>query len=190
LKTLDILLLLPLLFGAYNGYRRGLLLEIFSVLAAILGFILGFKFLGWTLDVLRPYLGNNQFMPYIGFSLVFLPILFLLNKLGFILKNSLRFTLLGNIDSLAGSMLGIFTFALGVSVFLLVANALNLIDKKYKKDTVVYPVIVKVAPAVLEKVSGWLPSGKDMLEEVKKSIRRYSPAENKPHPSEEKKQPG
>ena len=46
MKLLDLLLLIPLLWGAVNGYRKGLLIEIVGVVAFVVAMIVGFKFLG------------------------------------------------------------------------------------------------------------------------------------------------
>jgi uncharacterized membrane protein required for colicin V production len=53
MKTIDLLILFPLLIGAYHGYKRGLLLEIVAILAFVIAVVLGFKLLDYGLDFYR-----------------------------------------------------------------------------------------------------------------------------------------
>ena len=69
MKTIDLLILFPLLIGAYTGYKRGLLLEIVAILAFVIAVVLGFKLLDYGLDFLSPYVGgSNRFLPYFAFA--------------------------------------------------------------------------------------------------------------------------
>jgi membrane protein required for colicin V production len=174
MKILDILILIPLLYGAYNGFKRGLLLEIIAVVASVAGFLFGLRFLGWGLNFLKPYLGDSQFLPYLGFAMVFFPVVLLINRLGWMLRKSLRYSLLGNFDSMAGAIVGIFSWGLGVSTFLMLANYVKAIPPAAKKDTVVYPVVLPLAPTVMSKVSKILPMGGDVVQYVKKAVQNYN----------------
>ena len=46
MKLLDVLILVPLLWGAVHGYRKGLLIEVIGIAGFVIAMILGFKFLG------------------------------------------------------------------------------------------------------------------------------------------------
>jgi len=176
MKVIDIVILIPLLYGAYNGFKRGLVLEIIAIIAFVVATILGFKFLGWGLVLLKPYLGeNNKLLTYFSFFIVFFPILFLINKIGSLLRKSFRYSLLGGFDSMAGALLGICTWAFGISVFLWLANAVNAIPKSAKKETYIYPVVAPVAPKVISKLSEYLPLGSNLLIEIKKSLKPDTP---------------
>jgi membrane protein required for colicin V production len=180
MKTLDLLILLPLLLGAYNGYKRGFLLEIIAVVAFILAVVLGFKLMDVSLGWLSPYFNNagnsNRFMPYFAFAIIFFPIIFLVNKLGSLLRRSLQYTLIGSFDSMAGAIVGIFTWAFGISVFLWLINAVGvLIPTTATLDTYLYPVIKPIAPTIISKASGLFPMGQDLIESIKKALENFDP---------------
>ncbi|MBC8112121.1 MAG: CvpA family protein [Verrucomicrobia bacterium] len=181
MKTLDLIILIPLAMGAYRGYRQGLLLEIIAILAFVAGIVLGFKLLGMSLNFIKPYLGESKFLPYIAFSAIFIPISYAVLQIGKMFRKSLRYTILGNFDSWAGAILGTLTAAIGVSCFLLLLDWVKVIPPKDKKDTVIYPAVAKIAPAVVEKIQQWIPSAENLLKEVQKAVQQQqSPNLEKP----------
>jgi len=161
LKTLDILILIPLLFGAYNGYRKGLLVEIVAVVAFVVAMIVGFKFLGFGIELLAPYISvelARRLLPWLGFSVIFFPTVYLINQLGFTLRRLLRTTLLGTFDSLAGAAVGIFTWVFGISVLFWLLSWMGVrMPPRQTADTFLYPVVLPVAPKVMDAAAVWMP---------------------------------
>jgi membrane protein required for colicin V production len=176
MKTIDLLILFPLLIGAYHGYKRGLLLEIVAILAFVIAVVLGFKLLDYGLDFLSPYVGgSNRFLPYFAFAIIFFPIILLVNKLGSLLRKSLQYSLLGSFDSMAGAIMGIFTWAFGISVFLWLIAAIGvLIPQDATTDTFLYPVIQPIAPNVISKASAFFPKGEDIIESVQQAVKKLN----------------
>jgi membrane protein required for colicin V production len=158
MQTLDIFLLLPILWGAYTGYERGILIEIISVVAFVVSIILGFRLWGSAVDWLSPYLSSQvtqRLLPYVGFSMIFFPIIFLINKLGWTLRRSIRYTIFGSFDSMAGAIVGSFTWAFGLSVFLWLATSFGVkIKPDSSKTYYVYPVVKPLAPRVIDYATG------------------------------------
>ena len=58
MTALDILLLLPLGIGAVKGYRRGLVLEVVSLLAFVLAVVGGLMLLSAAVPLVRQYVGD------------------------------------------------------------------------------------------------------------------------------------
>jgi membrane protein required for colicin V production len=167
---LDLFILLPILYGAYRGYQKGLLIEIIGIAAFILAIVVGFKFLGFGMNMLAPYIGEQmsyRFLPYLSFTLIFFPTIFLLNKFGWMLRKALRFTILGTVDGFAGAIVGAFTWVFGISIFLWLLKTIEVkIPEQYAKDSVSYEHIIKVAPAVVSKVSDWIPAGGNLIKDL------------------------
>lgn len=170
---MDLFIGLFLLWGAYQGYRKGLLLEIIAIAAFIIAVVVGFKLLNVSLSFLEPYTGgNNRYLPYFGFSIIFFPIIFLVNKLGRLMRNSLRYTILGRFDSMAGAALGVFTWAFGISVFLWLINAVGVvIPSAVLSKSYLYPFIKPFAPTIIAKLSQLFPLGSDLLDSLMKLLR-------------------
>nr|WP_295933097.1 CvpA family protein [uncultured Dyadobacter sp.] len=172
MKLLDVLILLPLLWGALHGYRKGLLIEIIGILGLVVAMVLGFKFLGLGMEVLTPYFSEGvarKVLPYVGFSAIFFPTIFLLNQFGYTIRRSLRYSILGTFDSFAGAMVGVFTWVFGISVFFWLVDAIGVkIPAHRTDDTFLYPLVVPVAPTVITKALSLMPKGTDLIRDWKR----------------------
>jgi len=169
MNVLDLIFILPLLYGAYRGYQKGLFIEIIGVAAFIVAIVIGFKFLGYGMNMIAPVIGENlanRFLPYLSFTVIFFPTIFLINKMGWMLRRALRFTILGTIDGFAGAMVGVFTWLFGVSTFLWLMSSIDInLPEILTKESLTYPAMKKVAPTVISKVSDWIPTGGNMIRE-------------------------
>ena len=107
MNTVDIVLLIILLIGAIQGFRKGFVMEIVSILALILAIFVGFKLLYEGISFLRDqfHLSGN-FLPYLSFILLFIGTILLVNIIGKAVKKLLDLTLLGGVDNIAGGILG------------------------------------------------------------------------------------
>ncbi|WP_234736538.1 CvpA family protein [Tellurirhabdus bombi] len=158
MKTIDILILIPLLWGAYNGYRKGLLVEVVAVVAFVVAMIVGFKFLSFGIDLLAPYISREmarRLLPWLGFSVIFFPTVLMINRMGYTLRRMLRATFLGTFDSLAGAAVGIFTWVFGISVMLWLLSWMGVqMPIAQTRETLLYPLVVPVAPKVMTIATG------------------------------------
>ncbi len=173
MATIDILMLIPLAWGGFNGYRKGLLVEIVGVLAFILAMIVGLKFIRFGTDLLAPYLSSEitrRIVPYLGFSIIFFPTIFLVNRIGYSLRNMIKYSILGTFDNLAGAAVGVFTWLFGISVFFWLLSTINIqIPPKHAQGSILYPIVSPVAPAIISVVSDWIPIGGNMIREWKEN---------------------
>jgi membrane protein required for colicin V production len=169
--TIDILILIPLAWGAFNGYRKGLLVEIVGVIAFILAMIVGFKFLRFGTDLLAPYLSTEitrRILPYIGFSVIFFPTILLVNRLGYSLRNMIKYSILGTFDNIAGAAVGIFTWVFGISVFFWLLSTVNIkLPPQHANGSLLYPILAPIAPQIIGIISDWIPVGGNLIRELK-----------------------
>lgn len=167
MKTIDILILIPLAWGAWNGYRKGLLIEIIAVIAFVVAMIVGFRFLSFGIELLSPYISRElarKLLPWLGFSVIFFPTVFLINQMGYSLRKSLRYTLLGTFDSVAGAAVGIFTWVFGISVLFWLFSYMGVkMPVSQTEGSYLYPAIRPVAPLVMDKAAVWVPKGLQTL---------------------------
>lgn len=169
MKTLDIILLIPLIFGAYLGYKKGLLLEIVSMLAFFLAIIGAFKLVDFGQELLSPYFQNwEKALPIISFIILFVAILLLVNMVGKITKKILDLTLLGGIDNFAGAVLGLLKWAFGLSLVLWLASSVDInIPHEMQEDSYIYPTLASLAPVVFEAVSEYMPFIQEVFQNLK-----------------------
>lgn len=126
MNFVDIILLILLLVGAYHGYKKGLILELITIVAFILAIIGGFKLLHVGMDYIsRVYDGLGSLLPFVAFLVIFVVIIILVNAVGGILKKIIDWTPLGFIDNLAGALIGMLKWAIGISIIFWVITSLN-----------------------------------------------------------------
>lgn len=163
MNTLDLLMLIPLAWGAFNGYRKGLLVEVVAIIAFVVAMIVGFKFLAFGIELLSPYISRElarKLLPWLGFSFIFFPTVFMINRLGFALRRSLKYTLLGTFDSVAGAAVGLFTWVFGISVIFWLFSYMGVrMPPRHLNGAYLYPHIRPIAPTIMDRAAVWVPKG-------------------------------
>jgi membrane protein required for colicin V production len=169
LTTFDFFLLAPIAYGAFNGFRKGLLLEVLSLVAWFIAVILGLQFLNLAIPTMRGVVGEAYgFLPFITFLVVFVFIIIAVRVVGVLIKKVIHLTPLGMFDSLGGSVLGGLKWCLGVSLFLYVLNLTGItITNAALRKSEVYPIIAKATPYALNVLGFFLPFVKTLLSTLK-----------------------
>jgi len=171
LKTLDIILIIPLVFGAVMGYKKGLLLEIFGILAFVLAIIGGFKLMELGMTYLSEYFdGIDHLLPFISFLVIFIAIILLVNLFGKLVKKMVDMTLLGGVDKFAGGIVGIVKWAIGLSIILWLTNNFGIELPGQDEELVLYPFLAELGPSLITALDVVLPFAEDMLESIKELI--------------------
>lgn len=165
MSKIDIALIIAFLIGAFGGYRKGFLQELFSLFGIILGILAGFKLMGAAIVMLsNHYTINDKVLPYVAFGIVFLIVVVIVSLLGRLVKSSIEKTVLGNADQLAGSILGLFKTAFMISVVLWITTSLNLnIPDHWSEDSWLYPMTASLAPTVTSWVAELFPVFSDLF---------------------------
>ena len=66
MNFLDILILLPVLYGAYKGFKHGFVIELFTLLAILVGIYVGIHFSDYTANWLKTSFGwDSEYLPVI-----------------------------------------------------------------------------------------------------------------------------
>jgi membrane protein required for colicin V production len=169
LSTFDIFLALPLAYGAFLGFRKGLLQEVVAVLALFLGFILGLKLLTAAIPVVREVVGNVWgLLPILSFLVVFVLVILGVRLLGMVLKKVVDFTPLGLLDNVLGAILGGLKWCFAISLLLYVSGLAGLaVSGETARESVIYPVVLKSTPFALEVLGFVLPFLKVLLVTLK-----------------------
>lgn len=173
MNALDIILLIPLAYGAYRGFRKGFLLEIIAIFAFVLAIIGGFKLLHLGMDLLDQHFNiSGELLPYVAFILIFILIILLVNLLGKLVKKVVDMTLLGSIDNLAGAILSVIKWAFGISIVLWLSTSFGVeIPSQYTKESWLYPYILPFAPVVVEYFSTLVPFAHDLFDTIKNMLQ-------------------
>ncbi|MEQ8360977.1 MAG: CvpA family protein [Cytophagales bacterium] len=170
MEVIDIVLALPLLFGFYRGFKKGLLMEIVNILALILAIIGGFKLMDQALLILIDTFGKpHPAFPFLAFILVFIAIVLGVNVLGKALKSLIGLTILGSFDKFVGGIIGVIKWAFAISLVLWMINAFapELFDEQMRTDAYLLPLLISFAPHLFHIMLGFLPFLSDMMDSIK-----------------------
>lgn len=120
MNLFDLFLFAPLAYGAYKGYKRGLIMSLFMLLAIVVGLYaafqltdvlvaLGGKLLNWEKTTLMP----------LSFIILFLGIGAAIYFAGKLLETALKVVKLSILNNLAGALLGTLQWMFLVGTILL-----------------------------------------------------------------------
>ena len=165
---LDIIIILPILWGAYEGFKKGFLMELVGLLAFVLAILIGFKCMDYGLRFVLDYIGDlGKFLPFVGFILVFGLAFFVLLTSGKLAKKILDYTVFGSFDDIAGAILGIVKWSMPVSMlFWLVARTGIEFPEKMVEESVLYSYFLKAGPYIIQAFSYIVPFTKDIIYDV------------------------
>ena len=168
MSFIDLIILIPLAFGAMGGFRKGFILEIITLLALILAVIGGFHFLHWGMSVLSDnFQLSGRFLPFLAFILIFVAIIAIVNAIGQALKKIIHMAFLGGIDRIAGAVLGALKFVFLFSILIWVFQVFGVeIPQHLQDDSFFYTYLVALAPATVELFSFIIPATSDLMDKI------------------------
>ena len=165
MSTVDIVLIVFVLVGAYSGYRKGFLMELITLFGLILGILGGFKLMGHAMLLLDERFNiNEKVLPYLSFAVVFVVIIIIVSLIGKMIQSSLDKTFLGSADKFAGAALGILkmTFMVSVVIWILDALQITFLDTM-GEGSLFYGMIASVAPNVTAWIAELIPAFRDIF---------------------------
>lgn len=164
---IDIAFALLMILAIFKGLKKGLILGIFSLLAFMIGLAAALKLSA----VVAVYLNNKagaltKFLPLLSFILVFIAVVLLVGLVARIIKKTIRFAMLGWLDSIGGIILYAVIYIIIFSVFLFFAEKLFLINHDTISASIVYPYVSQWGPKVLDNLGKIIPLFKDMFTQL------------------------
>lgn len=148
MNWLDIIIAIPLLWGAYQGFKKGIIYMVLMIIGMILGLYIAFKFSGLIVEMLSKSIHASQdVLPYIAFGIVFACIVLLVIVLTKFLEAILKAASLTNLNKVAGSLLGMAQWALIISVLLWLLKSFEpkfyIVPVKTQQESITYKPILK-----------------------------------------------
>ena len=126
MNSLDYILFIPLLYGLYRGFTKGLIIELASLLALTLGIYGALHFSSFTFEFLSDYVEiKTAYLQLASYGLTFLIIVMVISLTGKILTMLIKLVALGLINRMMGAMFGGIKVVLILSVFILFFDRFN-----------------------------------------------------------------
>lgn len=172
MEAVDVIILLLLGIGAYEGYKKGLLMSLIGFFGFILALVLGIYFMDFAGDWLATKTNQEALsLPIVSFLLIFIATMLAVHVLGKSLKKVLGFVLLGGLDSFGGAILGVVRTGFFISLLIWIVSMLELESLQKWQSTSEYLLFFEpFTPVVLELLDPILPAIKDASKELIQKI--------------------
>lgn len=150
---IDIILAIPLAWGAFMGFKKGLILELSTFASLALGIYGALKFSDFTAGYLVQYVEiSQQWIGLTSFIITFILIIVGVYFLARFLNKVLKLMALGLVNRLLGMLFGLLKYAMVLSIGLYIFGNLNQKFKFSEKDlaetSLLYQPIMYVAKPV------------------------------------------
>lgn len=150
----DIIIIIPLIWGAYKGFKKGFIIEIASFIALGLGVWGGMKFSSISAKYLSDAFDiSEKVMPLISFAVTFILIVVVVFMLAKMLQKIITMVALGFINRAAGALFGMLKFGLIMSVIInfteIINKQIDFIEPEMKNSSVLYEPVGKIAQIII-----------------------------------------
>jgi len=166
----DIILLIILLWGAWGGFKKGLVVSIASFIAIIAGGLGAYYFSDVLGEWMADHLSWTASQISVGsFAIAFIAVVVLVHLLAKALEKVLKLVALGLANKLAGAAFGVLKNALILSFIIYGLRGFDhLLPDDLGDDCIVFPCVESIAPTVLPYWEDL--HDKSKLEEIKVEI--------------------
>ena len=164
---IDIFFLLFFAWGAFKGFKKGLIIAIFSFLSLIIGVIGALKLTHITSIYFQQTTHiDSIYTPFITFLFLLIVIIVLINLLGKLLTKMLSIVALDLINKLAGAILLASIYIFIYSSILWFLNQVNLINPSTKLESTTFYLLEPLAANIIEFLGQILPMIKNSFIEL------------------------
>lgn len=164
---LDIIFAIIIVLAIIKGFRRGLIVGLFSLVAIIIGLAAAIKLSA----VVAGYIGkaikiSDQWLPIISFTVVFFIVVLLVRLGANAIQKMVETVMLGWVNRLGGIILYIAIYTTIFSVVLFYAEQLKVVKPTTKEKSVIYSYVKPWGPKAINAVGSVIPLFKDMFGEL------------------------
>lgn len=171
MNIIDIIILIPLIYAAWKGFRKGFIIEIFMLLALLVGIYAGIRFSDWTSElIIQHFEIEGRYLPVVAFTITFLGVAALVYMAGKMLEQVIKVVQLGLVNRIFGLLFSVIkmVYVLGILIVLIESydERGNFVPHQSKEDAALYFPIKTIATSTipaLERSSIWLKNNIDSM---------------------------
>ncbi|MDZ4809634.1 MAG: CvpA family protein [Bacteroidota bacterium] len=164
---LDIIFAVIIVLATVKGYRSGLLVGLFSLVAVIIGLAAAMK----LSTVVAAYIGkavkvSDEWLPVISFAVVFFLVILLIRLGARAIEKTVEVAMLGWINKIGGVILFAAIYTVVFSVLLFYAEQMKLVEPETINKSVTYSFVQPWGPKAINGFGSIIPIFKDMFGEL------------------------
>lgn len=175
MNAIDLVLLLPIGLAFISGYRKGLVIGIFSIIAMVVAVIACMKLTSSVMAWLASVADFGQWLPFCAYLLTFIGAFLLVYWFGKLIEKLVEATSLGIANKLSGAALGVLKACFIISLLFWLMDRVEILPEDAKAGSLAYEALHKFAPDVIETTTGWIPWLKDEIRTIEESFSTAEP---------------
>jgi membrane protein required for colicin V production len=125
MNYLDIALVLPLIYLSWKGFKKGIIIEIFTLLALFVGIYGAIHFADKTAEWLTDNVNEVPYLPIVSFVITFLIVGALVYFGGKALEKVIKLVALSGLNKASGAVFGLVKGVMIISVVLVVLDSID-----------------------------------------------------------------
>ena len=150
MNYLDILIFIPLVIGAWRGFKKGFIIEFCTLLALLVGIYAGIHFSDFMSNILKNNVGmTSKYLPAIAFTITFLGVGAMVFFGGKMLEKAIKLVALGPINKAAGVVFGLVKMLFLLSAVLIILESYDekndFIPTDLKENSLLYNPVKNTA---------------------------------------------
>ena len=164
---LDIIFAIVIVIALFKGYKKGLIIALFSLLAFIVGIAAAVKLSAAVASYFQPHhSSSSKWLVVLAFVVLFLAVVLIIHMGGKLIEKTFEMALLGWANRLGGVLLYAALYTIIFSVCLFYADKIHLFEKATLSESLAYPYVQPVGPKVIEGLGKWIPLFKDAFSQL------------------------
>jgi membrane protein required for colicin V production len=173
---LDIIFGLLILAAFYNGYTKGILYSVLSLVAIVIGIILAMNFS----TAASIWLHNNfnipkMIMPVLSFILIVLAVVGAIKLVAYLVEKFLKVLMLNFVNKIAGGLLWSFIATVLFSVLVFFVDKAGFLADNLVLSSQSYNYVVPLGPKSLELIQTTIPLLKESFNLLNETVNEIAP---------------
>jgi membrane protein required for colicin V production len=162
--VIDIFVYIILVLAIVRGWRKGLILAVFSLVCGLIGLAAAVKLSAvFAIHMKSDLHITSRWLPLIAFILVFVLVIILISWTGRLVEKLIKWVLLEWLNKLGGILLFIVLYFSVYSIILFYGTETGFISKRAANESSYYHLLAPFGPGVIRFITHFIPFGKDMF---------------------------
>jgi len=158
MNFIDVLILVPVIYAGWKGFKHGLIIEIFTLLALVVGLYAGIHFSDYVAKTLKEsFSWNSEYVPVVSFTITFLAVGAMVYFAGKAIEKVVKLTGLSPVNKGFGIFFSVLKMLYFISVFIVLIESYdeksNFFPEETKNESIFYSPVKKVSTVSIPGLS-------------------------------------
>jgi membrane protein required for colicin V production len=164
---IDLVFAVLMVIAVVKGYRKGLIIAVFSIIAFVIGLAAALKLSTAVAEYLKDSVSiSSKWLPFIAFAIVFFTVVILVRLGARLIEKAFQLVLLGWLNRIGGIIVYVVLYIIIFSIFLFYAERLHLVQPSAIQSSQTYNFVQPWGPKVIDGFGKIIPIFKDMFTEL------------------------